>query len=37
MVCIIFSEVFKAQEKRHPKNIVAMKKLIMLNQKEGVS
>lgn len=34
---ICFREVFKAREKKTSKKIVAMKKVLMDNEKEGVS
>lgn len=33
----VFREVFKAREKKNSKKIVAMKKVLMDNEKEGVS
>lgn len=33
----LYSEVFKAREKKSPKKFVAMKKVLMENEKEGVS
>jgi len=33
---LIFSEVFKARDKKNPENIVALKKILMENEKEGV-
>jgi cyclin-dependent kinase 9 len=34
MICS--REVFKAKEKKNPKKVVAMKKVLMDNEKEGV-
>lgn len=34
---MFYSEVFKAQEKNGSKKLVAMKKVLMENEKEGVS
>lgn len=34
---LIFSEVFKAHVKNDPKQIVAMKKVLLGNEQEGVS
>lgn len=33
----MFREVFKARDKNNPKKFVAMKKVLMENEKEGVS
>lgn len=37
LVLISQREVFKAREKKSPKKFVAMKKVLMENEKEGVS
>lgn len=34
--CIYYREVFKARDKNNPKKFVAMKKVLMENEKEGV-
>lgn len=36
MKFVLFREVFKAKEKANPKKFVAMKKVLMDNEKEGV-
>lgn len=37
MFLSLFSEVFKARDKKNPGQIVALKKILMENEKEGVS
>lgn len=32
-----YSEVFKAKDKKNPTKVVAMKKVLMDNEKEGVT
>jgi len=36
-VSFLYREVFKARDKKNPKKFVAMKKVLMDNEKEGVS